>query len=195
MAYEDRVSPSTETSIVMAEARSIDEIVRRAQHGDVDAFEFIYRRAAPAIYRLCRRMLGDERDARDRVQDTFVRAWERLASYRGQSSLETWLHRVAVNVVLEHLRARKRDASRLIADDAHDPDDASGARAADVAIDASLDLATALDRLPAGARAVFVLHVEGYSHEEIAQMTGIAAGTARAQLWRARRALAKVLEP
>jgi RNA polymerase sigma-70 factor (ECF subfamily) len=181
---------TSEASVVMPDARPVDEVVGRAQRGDVDAFELIYRRTAPAIYRLCRRMLGDEREARDRVQDTFVRAWERLVSYRGQSSIDTWLHRVAVNVVLEHLRATKRDASRLIGAD----DDAFGARP-DSPVDASMDLDAALDRLPSGARTVFVLHVEGYSHDEIAQMTGIAAGTARAQLWRARRALAKVLDP
>jgi RNA polymerase sigma-70 factor (ECF subfamily) len=120
-----------------------------------------------------------------------VRAWERLTSYRGQSSLETWLQRVAVNVVLEHLRATKRDAARLI--DAND--DSFGSRASDSPTDAAMDLDAALERLPNGARTVFVLYVEGYSHDEIAQMTGIAAGTARAQLWRARRALAKVLDP
>lgn len=181
----------TEANVLVPDAPSIDEIVRRAQQGDVDAFEEIYRRSAPAVFRLCRRMLGDEVEARDRVQDTFVRAWERLTSYRGQSSLDTWLHRVAVNVVLEHLRSTKRDASRLIDGD----ENVLGSRATDSSADASMDLETALARLPSGARTVFVLHVEGYSHDEIAQMTGIAAGTARAQLWRARRALAKVFAP
>jgi RNA polymerase sigma-70 factor (ECF subfamily) len=94
-------------------------------------------------------------------------------------------------VVLAHLRTTKRDAARLIDGD----DDVFGSRAADSPDEASMDLETALARLPAGARTVFALYVEGYSHDEIAQMTGIAAGTARAQLWRARRALAKVLDP
>lgn len=176
--------------VAVADAGSIDEIVRRAQQGDVDAFEAIYRRSAPAVFRLCRRMLGDETDARDRVQDTFVRAWERLGSYRGQSSLDTWLHRVAVNVVLEHLRMTKREAARLVDGD----DDLFGSRDDDSPGDAHLDVDAALARLPAGARAVFVLHAEGYSHDEIAQMTGIAPGTARAQLWRARRALTRLLD-
>ena len=185
------MSRTSEANVATSDARPIDEVVRRAQQGDVDAFEVIYRRSAPAIFRLCRRMLGDEHEARDLVQDTFVRAWERLLSYRGQSSLDTWLHRVAVNVVLTHLRSTKRDAARLIDAD----DELFGARSADAPDDASMDIETALARLPAGARTVFALHVEGYSHDEIAQMTGIAAGTARAQLWRARRALAKVLDP
>jgi RNA polymerase sigma-70 factor (ECF subfamily) len=185
------VARTGEANVVTHDAPSIDEIVRRAQQGDVDAFEIIYRRSAPAIFRLCRRMLGDEREARDRVQDTFVRAWERLASYRGQSSLDTWLHRVAVNVVLEHLRATRRDSARLVAGD----DDSFGSFGNGAPSDAAMDLEAALARLPRGARTVFVLYAEGYSHDEIAQMTGIAAGTARAQLWRARRTLTQLLDP
>lgn len=170
---------------------TIDDIVRRAQQGDVDAFEAIYRASAPAIFLLCKRMSGDESTARDLVQDVFVRAWEKLTTFRGQSALSTWLHRLAVNVVLEQMRARKRDLSRLIEGD----DDSFGSRASDTPADARMDLDTALATLPGGARTVFLLHMEGYSHDEIAQMTGIAAGTARAQLWRARRALSKVLDP
>lgn len=170
----------------------VDDVVRRAQQGDVDAFESIYRASAPALYALCRRMTGDERIAKDLLQDVFVRAWERLTTFRGQSALPTWLHRLAVNVVLEHLRSTKR-ASAFLLDDG---DDASfGSRTIDGQLDARLDLDAALAKLPAGARTVFVLHdVEGYSHDEIAQMTGIAAGTARAQSWRARRALMRLLD-
>jgi RNA polymerase sigma-70 factor (ECF subfamily) len=80
----------------------IDGIVRRAQQGDVQAFESLYHTHAPAVYALCRRMIGDEQQARDLMQDAFVRAWERLTSFRGHSSLGTWIHRLAVNVVLEH---------------------------------------------------------------------------------------------
>jgi RNA polymerase sigma-70 factor, ECF subfamily len=173
-------------------ATVIDEVVHRAQQGDVDAFESIYRASAPAVYALCRRMTSDEREARDLVQDVFVRAWERLTTFRGQSSLATWLHRLAVNVVLEHLRTTKRDATRLI-----DGDDSTiRGHAPDTDANTRLDLDTALTKLPGGARIVFLLHdVEGYSHDEIAQMTGIAAGTARTQLWRARRALMRLLDP
>lgn len=174
----------------VSEAPRIDDDVRRAQHGDVGAFERIYRASAPAVYALCRRMVGDERQARELMQDAFVRAWERITQFRGQSSLDTWLHRLAVNVVLEHLRRAKRDRLRLIADDDVD------LAADEPSLDAQMDLAAALDTLPAGSRTVLVLHdIEGYSHDEIAQMTGIAAGTARAQLWRARRALSKLLRP
>jgi RNA polymerase sigma-70 factor (ECF subfamily) len=171
---------------------SIDATVRRAQQGHVDAFEAVYRAHAPAVHALCRRMCGNERDARDLVQDVFVRAWEKLESFRGQSSLATWLHRLAVNVVLNHLRTSKRDGLRLI----DDVDDATfGARSPAGSVETAIDMDWALAQLPAGARSVFVLHdIQGYSHDEIAQMTGIATGTARAQLWRARRALTRLLD-
>ena len=168
----------------------IDDVVLRAQQGDVDAFEQIYRASAPAVYAVCRRMVDNDDDARELLQDAFVRAWERLTQFRGQSSIDTWLHRVAVNVVLEHLRRAKRDSARLVSTD----DDDGFGSTPPVSLDSQMDLATALDTLPPGARSVFVLHdIEGYSHEEIGQMLGLAPGTARAQLWRARRALSKVL--
>jgi len=173
-------------------ARRMDAIVRRAQSGDVDAFELVYRSHASAIHALCRRMCGDDSEARELVQDVFVRAWERLPGFRGESALGTWMHRVAVNVVLEKWRAAKRDALRMI-------DDREGAEleraTAPPDLDTAMDVATATASLPPGARIVFVLHdVEGYTHDEIAVMTGIAAGTSRAQLFRARRALARILK-
>ncbi|HEX3236494.1 MAG TPA: RNA polymerase sigma factor [Gemmatimonadales bacterium] len=175
----------------VATVSGVDNVVRRAQQGDVEAFEGLYRAHSAAIYALCRRMVGTDREALDLVQDIFVRAWERLTTFRGQSSLATWLHRLGVNVVLEHLRSAKRDASRFIEGD----DTTFGGRSPAGQVDARIDLHAALVRLPGGARAVFVLHdIEGYSHEEIAQMTGIAPGTARAQLWRARRALLRLLD-
>ncbi|HEY4130455.1 MAG TPA: RNA polymerase sigma factor [Gemmatimonadaceae bacterium] len=168
-----------------------DAIVHRAQQGDVDAFEIIYRAQAPAVFSLCRRMVGNEGDARDLTQDTFVRAWERLIQFRGQSDIGTWLHRIAVNVVLLHLRGSKRDALRLLDAD----DEVPSVRATDASIHIRLDVDAALAQLPSGARTVFVLHdVEGYSHDEISQMLGLAPGTVRTQLWRARRALMRLLD-
>ncbi|HTE47787.1 MAG TPA: sigma-70 family RNA polymerase sigma factor [Gemmatimonadaceae bacterium] len=186
------MSGPTEAGATTDDVGRIDDVVRRAQQGDVQAFELLYRSHAPAVLTLCRRMLGDEQLARELVQDVFVHAWERLTSFRGQSALATWLHRLAVNVVLEHLRSSKRDALRLI----EDPDEeAFGGRAFDGQIDARMDIDSAVAQLPGGARAVFVLHdIQGYSHDEIAQMTGIAPGTARAQLFRARRALTRLLD-
>lgn len=170
----------------------LDDVVRRAQQGDVDAFEQLYRAHSPAVYALCRRMVGDERESRDLVQDVFVRTWQRLPTFRGQSALGTWIHRLAVNVVLEQLRSAKRETLRFL-DDAED--DLLPAPATEHRLDAAMDLDRALEQLPAGARSVFVLHdIHGYSHDEIADMTGIAPGTARAQLWRARRALSRLLD-
>ena len=172
------------------EAGTIDDLVRRAQAGDVGAYEGLYRGHAAAIFALCRRMVRDETEARELVQDVFVRAWERLTSFRGQSVFGTWLHRLAVNVVLERLRVMKRDAARHVEDDGDEMFFGAHSNAGDM--DTRMDLEAALATLPQGSRTVFVLHdMEGYSHDEIAQMTGIAPGTARAQLWRARRALMK----
>jgi RNA polymerase sigma-70 factor (ECF subfamily) len=167
------------------------DIVRRAQRGDVDAFEELYRAHAGRVLSLCRRMVGDDARARELVQDIFVRAWEALPSFRGQSALGTWLHRLAVNLVLASMRRAGRDDERMVgADDELGAVDSLADR-----VDSQIDLDAALLLLAPGARVVFVLHdIEGYSHEEIAQMTGIAAGTARAQLWRARRALMRRLD-
>lgn len=178
-------------SLPASEPGRIDDVVLRAQHGDVAAFEEIYRACAPAIYALCNRMVADDAQARELVQDAFVRAWERLGQFHGESSIETWLHRLAVNVVLDHLRRSRRDAARLFVGTEED----FGA-ARQPALDSRMDVAAALETLPAGSRTVLVLYdIEGYSHDEIAQMMGIAPGTARAQLWRARRALSRLLRP
>src|SRR6185436_11683174 len=158
---------SSPTSASAASDGAIDDVVRRAQHGDVQAFETIYRTHSPAIFALCRRMIGEEREARDLVQDVFVRAWQRLPTFKGQSALATWMHRLAVNVVLEQMRSTKRDVARFIEDADHD---AMPTRAASP--EARIDIERAVAQLPAGARQVFVLHdIHGYSHDEIAQMT------------------------
>ena len=170
-----------------------DDVVRRAQQGDVDAFERLYRVHAPAVHALARRMLGDEGAAREMVQDVFVRAWERLGSFRGESAFGTWLHRVGVNLILNQLRVTSRDVARFIEDESDDDPPATGSP--DGRIETRIDLDAAVARLPAGARIVFVLHdIEGYAHDEIAQMLGLAPGTIRAQLWRARRQLMRHLD-
>ena len=172
---------------------STDDVVRRAQQGDVDAFERLYREHAPAVHALARRMLGNESAAREMVQDVFVRAWERLASFRGESAFGTWLHRVGVNVILNQLRVTRRDVHRFTDDE---PDEGVPlASPSDTGVEARIDLDSAIARLPAGARTVFVLHdIEGYAHDEIAQMLGLAPGTVRAHLWRARRQLMRYLD-
>lgn len=170
----------------------VDDVVRRAQAGDVAAFETLYHAHSPAIFLLCRRMTQDDRDAKELVQDAFVRAWERLPSFRGESSIATWLHRLAVNVVLNRFRTDRRHDVAALSDDLP----AGRVAGSVIGADDRIDLDVAIARLPAGARTVLVLHdLCGYSHDEIATMTGIAAGTARAQLWRARRAMLTLLGP
>ncbi|MFL5560340.1 MAG: RNA polymerase sigma factor [Gemmatimonadaceae bacterium] len=183
--------PANEANEMMAAGRAGErDLVQRAQLGDVDAFGLLYHAHAAAIIALCRRMCGDEQRARELVQDVFVRAWDGLHGFRGHSALGTWLHRLAVNVVLEQLRVDKREVGRMV--DAGDDLSVAGSLADQ--LDARIDLDAALLQLAPGARVVFVLHdIEGYSHEEISEMTGIAPGTARAQLWRARRALMRRL--
>ena len=172
-------------------SRAMDETVHRAQAGEVNAFEKVYRAHVPAIRALCVRMCGDASEADELVQDVFVRAWEKLAGFRGQSTLATWLHRLAVNVVLEKWRLAKRHALRMIDDP---DDDAFGAVARGGDPDVEMDLATAMEKLPVGARTEFVLYdIEGYSHDEIATMTGIASGTSRTQRFRQPRVLARLL--
>jgi RNA polymerase sigma-70 factor (ECF subfamily) len=173
-----------------------DGLVDRARRGDVDAFEQLYRRHAGRVYALCLRLAADPVVARELVQDTFVKAWEALPRFRAEASLATWLHRIAVNALLERRRGEKRRTSRvsLAGDEEEDVRDIAGVVfAPDVAT--AIDLELAIGALPPGVRRAFVLHdVEGYTHEEIATMTGLAPGTARAQLWRARRRLMRLLD-
>ncbi|PYO86059.1 MAG: RNA polymerase subunit sigma-24 [Gemmatimonadetes bacterium] len=167
--------------------------VRRAQDGDETAFRELYDEHAGRIYALCLRLTGDAATAQERTQDAFVRAWERLRSFRGDSAFGTWLHRLAVNVVLMERRGRSRRERRVTP--ASGEAAFEGASGGPPAPGERLDLEGAIAALPAGAREVFVLFdVEGYSHEEIAGMCGIAVGTSKAQLFRARRLLREMLE-
>jgi RNA polymerase sigma-70 factor, ECF subfamily len=159
-------------------------LVRRVQQGDLGAFEPLYRRHAGRMYALCLRLTGDPAAAAERVQDVFVRAWERIRSFRGDSAFTSWLHRLAVNVVLQEMRSTRRREARIMLDDT------PGAPAPGMRSDEYIDLDTAISRLPPGARVVFVLHdIEGYSHDEIAGLLGRASGTVRSQLWKARQTL------
>jgi RNA polymerase sigma-70 factor (ECF subfamily) len=165
-------------------------VVRRAQAGDQEAFGDLYRAHAGRVYALCLRLEADAARAEELTQDVFVRAWERIASYRGESAFGTWLHRLAVNVVLADRRSAWRRAKRLLTTG----DPAAFERARESASAPDLDLEAAIAALPPGARTVFVLHdVEGYTHDEIAGLSGIAEGTSKAQLFRARRLLREAL--
>ena len=173
-----------------------EDLVARAQAGDQAAFRDLYRQHAGRVYALCLRLTGDAREADERTQDVFVRLWDKLRSFRGDSAFSSWLHRLAVNVVLNEGRTTGRRERRVTPAD--DPDNAVGAQHAAPPQDSTgmgIDLERAIAQLPDGAREVFVLFdIEGYGHGEIAELTGIAEGTSKAQLFRARRLLREKLE-
>ena len=166
-------------------------LVRRAARGDVEAFEALYRRSVGRVFALCLRMCGNRSLAEDLTQEAFVRAWQKLPSFRGDSAFATWMHRLTVNVVLGHLRSSGRRQDRESA--AGDLWGTTEAGRSDRPADA-VDLERAIAALPDRAREVFVLHdVEGYKHTEIADLAGMAVGTSKAQLNRARRLLRRAL--
>ena len=164
--------------------------IARAQQSDSKAFERLYRMHIDRVYGLCLRMTGNVSEAEDCAQEAFIQAWSKLDRFRGDSAFGTWLHRIAVNTVLGRIRKSKREQDRMKV--AHDQATSPVA----VADTGELrDLSEAVDRLPQGARHVFVLHaVYGYSHEETGNMLDIAPGTSKAQLHRARRLLAQQLQ-
>jgi RNA polymerase sigma-70 factor (ECF subfamily) len=169
----------------------VNDLIAAAQQGDENAFRSLYELCVDRIYALCLRLSADGALAEELTQDVFVRAWEKLASFRGESAFSTWLHRLAVNVVLTEQRTTGRWERRVMMSDLADLDAPS--RGAPPGI--RMDLEQAIAALPEGARAVFVLYeVEGYRHEEIATMSGLAEGTCKAQLFRARRLLREMLD-
>jgi RNA polymerase sigma-70 factor (ECF subfamily) len=159
--------------------------VALAQRGDGRAFERLYRQHVTKVHTLVRRMVPDD-DAEEMTQDVFVRAWEKLGTFRNEAAFGTWLHRLAVNLMLERRAALGTRRKRYEDDDAGL---ATVAARRDTPEEA-MDMEQAMRRLPDGARQVFVLHdVEGYRHEEIAEMLGVNVGTSKSQLHRARMAL------
>lgn len=173
---DDRVSSGA--------AESIESLVREAQSGDVRAFEMLYRRTSDRVYSVCLRMSADPEQATELVQDVFVRVWEKLALFRGDSQFTTWLHRLTINLVLQERRSRARREAREFgcADLDH-----FGREARRSMPGTRVDLERAIAALPDKARRVLVLRdVEGYKYDEIAQMTGVTLGTVKAQIHRAR---------
>ncbi len=161
--------------------------VKQAQSGDTAAFERLYRENADRIYALCLRMAGNSGEAEELTQDIFVHAWKKLGSFRGDSAFSTWLHRLAVNVVLTARRSDKRRTARVMTtgDMALFERGGRPERVGD-----RMDLDREMANLPEASRTVFVMHeIEGYTHEEIARLTGRAEGTCKTLLHRARKQL------
>jgi RNA polymerase sigma-70 factor (ECF subfamily) len=146
------------------------------------------------VYALCLRLTGDAGAAEERTQDVFVRAWDKLRSFRGESAFSSWLHRLAVNVVMNERRTtfrREQRVTPVAAPEMLERGRGEGGGTAGL----NIDLERAIAALPEGAREVFVLYdIEGYSHAEIADLTGIAEGTSKAQLFRARHLLREKLD-
>lgn len=179
----------TATRAIIAEI----DLIRRARDGDTSAFQALYHAEVGRIYAVCIRMTGNRTEAEILTQDTFVRAWQSLGQFRGDSSFSTWLFRIAVNVVRMAMRTDARRRARITADDAAEDAAAPVTRPRH---DEAIDLEGAIAELSPQARAVLVLHeIEGYSHDEIADMLHIAPGTSKAHLHRARRLLRERLDP
>jgi RNA polymerase sigma factor (sigma-70 family) len=162
-------------------------LVKRSREGDRVAFEVLYRRHKDRIYGLMWRLCGgDAALAEDMLQEAFVRAWQKLDSFRGDSQFGTWLHRLSANVALSDRRSRMRRLGRETELDLATERKATGAR--DVYAGQRMDLEQAITRLPERARTVLVLYdIEGYTHAEISELAGMAVGSSKAQLHRARK--------
>ena len=169
--------------------------MERCRQGDLAAFEELYRAHAGRLFSLTCRMLGNPADAEDLLQDVFLAAHRKLDTFRGDSALGTWLYRLATNLCLDHLRSRAARTSQVtdaLDDEPWIPDAASRGLAERTV--SRMDLERAIAVLPAGCRAAFVLHdVEGLEHQEIARVLGIAEGTSKSQVHKARMRLRALL--
>ena len=189
--------PSTDTGVIALQPEPVAttpapelEDVRAAVGGDAAAFERLYRRHAMKVHALARWMAGAD-DAEEAVQDVFVRVWQKLEQFEGRSAFGTWVHRIAVTVLL------RRRQQRGLRDQRHSGEESEVAAltARPATPDLRVAIEAAVDRLPGGAREVFVLHdMEGYRHEEVAQLLGCTSGTSRSQLHRARMLLREFLD-
>ena len=156
------------------------------------AFEALYRRHSSRVHAICLRLTGDRHGAEEAVQDVFVRLWERLGSFRGESAFSSWLHRLAINTVLQTMRSTRRREARVMTSDDAELEDAP---IRTLAVEERIDLEDAIARLPQQVRTVVVLHdIEGFTHEEIALMMSVPPGTIRSQLSRARKTLLQWLQ-
>jgi RNA polymerase sigma-70 factor, ECF subfamily len=176
------------------------EAIRLAQSGDALAFERLYQLHNRRVYSLCLRMVGNTAEAEDLTQEAFLQLFRKVATFRGESAFSTWLHRLAVNVVL--MKLRKKSGMETSLEQITEPDeDAGGPRrdfgSPDLRLSGSIDrvnLQRAVDQLPPGYKSVFVLHdVQGYEHNEIANIMGCSIGNSKSQLHKARMRLRELL--
>jgi RNA polymerase sigma-70 factor, ECF subfamily len=175
---------------------SLGAAIRLAQQGDGSAFELLYRLHCKRVYALCLRMVGVASEAEELTQEAFLQVFRKIHTFRGESAFSTWLHRLTTNIVLMHFRKKKLISNPF--DDTNTTDEETdGARLELPAVDLRLaglfdrlDLQIAMDRLPKGCKAVFLLHdVQGYQHNEIAKLLGFSTGASKSQLHKARKRL------
>lgn len=171
-------------------------LVERCKAGDLGAFEELYRLHAGKLFSLATRMLGNPSDAEDLLQEIFLQAHRKLESFRGDSALSTWLYRLATNACLDFLRSRAARTSQVTDTLEDDPGwYEPGQRGLAEQAVSKIDLERALTRLPEGCRAAFVLHdVQGLEHREVAEALGIAEGTSKSQVHKARLRLRALLQ-
>jgi RNA polymerase sigma-70 factor, ECF subfamily len=177
------------------------EAIRLAQAGNAAAFEFLYQLHGRRVYALCLRMVGNPADAEDLMQEAFLQLFRKIGTFRGESAFSTWLHRMTVNVVLMRLRKKSLPTDSL--EETMEPDaENSGPKrdvgAPDLRLSGAVDrvnLERSIEKLPPGYRTVFVLHdVQGYEHNEIADIMGCSVGNSKSQLHKARTRLRELLQ-
>jgi RNA polymerase sigma-70 factor (ECF subfamily) len=168
--------------------------VKAAAAGDRRAFERLYRTHVNRVFSICTRMCGSRVRGEELTQDVWVRVWEKLPQFRGDAQFSTWLHRVTVNIALTERKNEARSRKRIVEDESESGETPLQRASVTPGYGDRMDITAALETLPAGARQIFVLHdIEGYKHEEIADMCGITAGGSKAQLHRARLLLREAL--
>ena len=190
-----QASPQSSKPLIEADA------IRLAQAGDAAAFEFLYQLHGRRVYALCLRMVNNPADAEDLTQEAFLQLFRKIGTFRGESAFSTWLHRMTVNVVLMRLRKKSLPVASL--EETTEPDEETGGPRKDIGAP-DLRLSGAVDRvnlersvgkLPPGYRTVFVLHdVQGYEHNEIADIMGCSVGNSKSQLHKARTRLRELLQ-
>jgi RNA polymerase sigma-70 factor (ECF subfamily) len=177
------------------------DAIRLAQQGDAAAFERLYHLHSRRVYALCLRMVGNTAEAEDLAQEAFLQLFRKIHTFRGESAFSTWLHRLAVNVVL--MKLRKKTLAEDSLEEITEPDEESGGPrrdigGPDVLLTGSIDrvhLQRAVEQLPPGYKTVFVLHdVQGYEHNEIAEIMGCSIGNSKSQLHKARMRLRDLLQ-
>ena len=185
---------------ILANGISEQEAIARAKQGDAESFEALYGLHKRRVYSLCLRMTGNVAEAEDLTQEAFLQLFRKISTFRGESAFSTWLHRLAVNVVL--MRLRKKGLSEVSLEETLEPQHEDGPRrdvgVRDNVLAGSIDrvnLERCLESLPPGYRTIFVLHdVEGYEHNEIATMLGCSIGNSKSQLHKARMKLREHLK-